>query len=162
MWICACMPVHTQVGDLQVLCVCEGEWGIVSNGKCVYCSQMWTGMWRVGMQWLLEPSRPSFSPLSLPFVPTSFLALPKTPLMPLRPFFLTSSLSTMSCCWSCFTAYVSLCLCCVLHKSDGAFCDIVCQCMFNFNGLVPKMTTDWEKWPLKVSRVMVFLNVKDI
>lgn len=70
--------VCTHVG--QILCVCERQRGMVSNREHVYCSQMWRGMWRVGMQWLLELSRPSFSPFLLPFVPILCLTLPKTPL----------------------------------------------------------------------------------
>lgn len=74
-----CVPVHKRVRGLQNLRVCEREWGIVSNGDCVYCSQMWTGMWRAGMQWFLQSVPPLFLS-SLPFVPISCLTLPKTPL----------------------------------------------------------------------------------
>lgn len=48
---------------------CESEWWRFGSGYCVYCNQMWTGMWRAGMQWLVSVSHPSFSllcPLSPP------------------------------------------------------------------------------------------------
>lgn len=82
------VPLHMQVRALQISCVCERQWGIVSNRERVYCSQMWTGMWRVGMQWLLKLSRPSFIPLLLPFVPISCV-YQKTPLYPHRLLYTT-------------------------------------------------------------------------
>lgn len=51
------------------VCACESEWWRFGSGYRVYCNQMWTGMWRAGMHWLLSVSHPSFSslcPLSTP------------------------------------------------------------------------------------------------
>lgn len=127
-----CVPVHMRVRDLHILCVCEGEWGIVSNGERVYCSQMWTGMWRVGMQWLLLPPHPSFSPLLLPFVPVSRLALPETPhFAPETRRSRSISLSTTSRCFCISLKYVLVFLLCsflfafFFHSPTDASCDIV-------------------------------------
>lgn len=93
---CLCIK---RVREPPILCVCEMEWGIVSNRDCVYCSQMWTRMWLVGMQWLVNAARPSFS-VFCPSVPISCLTFPKKPVFALQPFFSYSIISTLFGCWS--------------------------------------------------------------
>lgn len=105
----------------QILCVCERQRGIVSNRERVYCSQMWRGMWRVGMQWLLKLSRPSFSFLTA-LCPHLMPHSPKK--KPSLPLFLIPSFFTVSKCCLWFTvlsphACMSSTLF-VLHNSSGA------------------------------------------
>lgn len=73
---------------LKIACLCECKkkvrlQGVNGNRDRVYCSQMWAGMWRVGMRRWPDPARLLLCSFSLlPFVPFSPFSLCHKSVMP--------------------------------------------------------------------------------